>query len=89
MRRSSFSKAHTAITKNDMARVIVQALWNLPTLPAADDKRVTRRMRWRKDNLETFYKLGLKIIRDGLAKGTWPTVDQTAVKEAIERHFGW
>jgi hypothetical protein len=28
------------LTKNDMARVVVQALYNLPSLPAADDKRV-------------------------------------------------
>lgn len=30
------------LTKNDMARVVVQALYNLPSLPAADDRRVHR-----------------------------------------------
>lgn len=28
------------LTKNDMARVVVQALYNLPELPAANDPRV-------------------------------------------------
>jgi hypothetical protein len=30
------------LTKNDMARVIVQALYNLPELPAGTDRRVFR-----------------------------------------------
>lgn len=29
------------LTKNDMARVVVQALYNLPELPQPDDRRVT------------------------------------------------
>lgn len=31
------------LTKNDMARVIVQALYALPALPPADDLRVVKR----------------------------------------------
>jgi hypothetical protein len=30
------------LTKNDMARVVIQALYNLPHLPPVDDKRVVR-----------------------------------------------
>jgi len=31
------------VTKNDMARVIVQALYNLPALPAVDHPEVVKR----------------------------------------------
>lgn len=35
-------KARTMETKNHMARVIIQALFNLPAIPDADDRRVVR-----------------------------------------------
>ena len=60
------------LTKNDMARVIVQALWYLPTLPDSLNPNVIRLGRQRKMELNPFYKLSLKIIQDGLAKGAWP-----------------
>lgn len=73
MQRRYFLKARIAITKNDMARVIVQALYQLPQLPSADDKRVKARARLRKSELAGYHKLGLKVIQDGLSTGTWPT----------------
>ncbi len=61
------------LTKNDMARVIVQALYSMPSLPAANHLKVKRMERNRKDHLQYQHKLALKVIQDGIASGTWPT----------------
>ena len=73
MQRRHFTKAPAAMTKNDMARVVVQALYFLPTLPAADDKRVTARARLHKGELADYHKRALDIINDGMSNLSWPT----------------
>lgn len=65
------------LTKNDMARVIVQALYAMPELPAADHPRVARMGRHNgKAALQRQHKLAVKIIQDGLERGTWPTAKE-------------
>ena len=73
MQRRHFTKAPVALTKNDMARVIVQALYFLPTLPAADDKRVKVRARLRKSEIADYHRRALDIINDGMSNRSWPT----------------
>ena len=63
-----------ALTKSDMARVIVQALYAMPELPAADHPKVKRmERRSGKTALQRQHKLAVKIIQNGLERGTWPT----------------
>jgi hypothetical protein len=51
------------LTKNDMARVVVQALYNLPTLPAEDDRRVTNLVNKTKlDRLESHHRTAMGIL---------------------------
>ena len=61
-----------ALTKNDMARIIVQALYRLATLPATDDRRVKVRARLRKAELTYHHKMALNTINDGISNGSWP-----------------
>ena len=51
-----------AVTKLDMARVIVLALYNLKALPAGDDVRVVQQMKHRKDTLARKHKMALAAI---------------------------
>lgn len=60
------------MTKLDMARVIVQALYCLPKLPAVDNKHVVKQSRKPKATVEAAYKQAHKIISDGVSAGTWP-----------------
>jgi hypothetical protein len=53
-----------ALTKNDMARVIVQALFNMPALPATDHFRVVRIAKGKKADLEPQYKLAHKVLTE-------------------------
>lgn len=57
------------LTKNDMARVIVAALYNMNALPAADHHEVVRWSRKRADELRDHHKRALAAIRSarGLA----------------------
>jgi hypothetical protein len=55
-----------ALTKNDMSRVIVQALFNLNTLPAADHPRVKSLAKNKKAHLESQYKLAHKVLTDSV-----------------------
>ena len=50
------------LTKNDMARVIVQALYLQPTLPAADDFRVLRMAKTKKDRLASYHNQAVHIL---------------------------
>lgn len=52
----------TKLTKNDMARVIVQALFALPRLPKIDHWMVVSKTRMKKVILTEQYKLAYKII---------------------------
>lgn len=62
------------LTKLDMARVVVQALYRLPTLPTVDNIHVERMVRRKKATLlAEHHRAALKIINDGLSAGTWPT----------------
>lgn len=55
------------LTKNDMARVIVAALYNLPALPAADDIRVVHRaQRGTVARLTRQHKLAVAAIQSTL-----------------------
>lgn len=57
------------LTKTDMARVIVQALYKLPALPAEDNIRVTRLVRRKKrEDLERNHKLALTILERWVAQ---------------------
>jgi hypothetical protein len=50
-------------TKNDLARVIIQALYNLKELPPADDKRVIKTVRYHTvKELEYRHRLALRVI---------------------------
>lgn len=56
------------LTKNDMARVIIQALYNLPALPAADHNLVVRRTkRNSKTALEYQHGLAVKVLQQKVA----------------------
>ena len=50
------------LTKNDMARVIVQALFNIATLPAKDNIHVKRYSRGSKKHLENLHKKAVQIV---------------------------
>ena len=50
------------VTKLDMARVIVQALYNLDTLPPADNIHVKRLQRRPRVSLETGYKHASSVL---------------------------
>jgi hypothetical protein len=57
---------NTKLTKNDMARVIVQALYNLKSLPPADHFSVLRTAKRKKETLVDHYNLAHKILSDSL-----------------------
>lgn len=52
------------ITKNDKARVIVAALYNMDAIADADDPRVTQLSRKPASHLDSQHQLALKIIAD-------------------------
>ena len=52
------------LNKNDMARVIIQALYNLDELPAKDNVHVKRQARKKKEILEEGYQKAHKILTD-------------------------
>jgi hypothetical protein len=52
------------LTKNDMARVVVMALYNSDKLPARDNVNVVRLARKRKEHLEESYDLAHKLLAE-------------------------
>lgn len=56
------------LTKTDLSRVIVQALYGMKDLPAADHFKVTRMAKTKKDHLERQHKLAVKVLQDRLAR---------------------
>lgn len=56
------------LTKNDMARVVVQALYNMKSLPAADDRRVVKMERSSKKWLTERHALALICIQQEIEK---------------------
>ena len=50
------------LTKNDMARVLIQSLFHLKDLPASDDPRVVRKAKMIKPQLEPFYRMAHKQL---------------------------
>jgi uncharacterized protein (DUF4415 family) len=70
------------LTKNDMARVIVQALYNLDKLPARDNVHVKRRERMKKDELRGHYAKAHGILTKRVA------AKSDAVKAEIESKVG-
>lgn len=62
----------TNLTKVEMARVVVQALYAMRELPAADHPRVVKMARQPKARLAHNHTMALKVINDCLAKGNWP-----------------
>jgi|TARA_Y100000296_G_scaffold79329_1_gene103098 hypothetical protein len=55
------------LTKNDMARVITQALWNMPHLPPKDHHWVRKEARPAKWYVAERYTLAHKILTDRIA----------------------
>lgn len=55
------------LTKNDMARVITQALWNMPHLPPQDHHWVKKEARAVKPRVAERYALAHKILTDRVA----------------------
>jgi len=61
------------LTKTDMARVVVQALFRLPTLPTETNCDVLALVREHKvQELRRLHQKALDIINGGIAAGTWP-----------------
>ena len=56
------------LTKNDMARVIIQALYLIPELPKENHPKVVRLARAKKKNLQPQYELAVKILTDKFVK---------------------
>lgn len=54
------------LTKLDMARIIVQALYNSKKLPAVDNINVKRMAKRSKIELNDSYKLAHKILTDSI-----------------------
>ena len=52
------------LTKKDMAKVIVQALYNLPELPNDDHWEVKRIEKNKKENLIPFYEKAFNILTE-------------------------
>jgi hypothetical protein len=50
------------LTKNDMARLIAQALYSMPQLPAADHRVVLQLCRFPKDTLTRQHALAVKVL---------------------------
>ena len=50
------------LTKNDLSRVIIYALFDLPELPAADHPQVIRRSRLKKTELEYQHRLAMDAL---------------------------
>lgn len=57
------------ITKNDMARVIVQALYLMPELPSTTHIEVKRLEKWKKEDLAPKHALAVKTIQNKLKEG--------------------
>ncbi len=55
------------LTKNDMARVITQALWDMPHLPPKDHHWVKKEERPAKQHVTRRYTLAHKILTDRVA----------------------
>jgi hypothetical protein len=80
-----------ALTKNDMARVIVQALYGLPKLPAADNIHVKRRERKLTiAQLQRPYEQAVKILTASVAASSseTPSTYDHWEETANERAFG-
>lgn len=58
----SGKRASTRLTKNDMARVVVQALFGLTKLPASDNCHVKHFARRKTDDLRDLHKKALAAI---------------------------
>jgi len=52
-----------ALTKNDLARVIIQALYKMPKLPPADHPKVLNMAKRKKVDLITPHRNAVKIIQ--------------------------
>lgn len=56
------------ITKNDMARIIVQVSRNLKELPPADHFEVIKIAKRPKRGIEPLYNTGIKILEEKIRK---------------------
>ena len=57
------------LTKNDMARVITEALWNMSELPEPGHHWVRREARAPRHHVLERYELARKILEDGRVRG--------------------
>lgn len=74
----------TKLTKNEMARVIVQALFYLPELPASDDARVLRHAKPPVRIVKGRYTTAHAIVTTKVAAGTWPKNPAESAYQAIK-----
>jgi len=54
------------LTKNDMSRVIVQALWNMSALPDADNEKVVKMAKQKKIILVPQHSNAVKILLESI-----------------------
>ena len=52
------------LTKTDMARVVIQALYGLNALPPIDDRRVLRQARRDKFSLTESFNIAMRILEE-------------------------
>jgi hypothetical protein len=57
------------MNKTEMAQVIVQALYAMPTLPAADNKRVRRIAARSKAMVEHQHRVAMKVLDEHRTAG--------------------
>ncbi len=69
MRLGRYETIRTKLTKNDMARVIVQALHGLRELPNESNVQVLNLVRrMKRDDMERQHKLALTVIEQWIAQ---------------------
>ena len=70
MRLGRYDRIRIQLTKSDMARVIVQALYGLRALPNEDDARVRRMIRRvNREDMARQHKQALMVIEQWIEQG--------------------
>jgi len=75
------------LTKLDKARVVIQALYNLPELPAADDRLVVKRSQIKAESLDWSYEKALVILEQrGTRKPEVKAASRNADPNVVRRN---
>lgn len=72
------------MTKNDYARVIIQALHDLDQLPAFNDPRVVKLSRDPKSHLQDSHAIAMRILQTRLKNGRYQTKMEKYKKDFIQ-----